>query len=102
MVVLKTIRRVTVYADASLEALLVNRLMALGSTGYTVTDCRGRGEHETVENPFSSTYNRVRIELLVQPEVAEKILTFLQAAHFKKQAVAACVETVQVAAAERF
>ena len=98
----KTIRRVTVYADATLESALLPRFLALGARGYTVTDCRGKGEHETVQNPFSSVHNRVRIELLVLPEQAEKILAFLQTGQFKNQAVTSCMDTVQIAASEHF
>ena len=73
MIELKTISRVTVYADGALEATLLKQFLQMGSTGYTVTVCRGKGEHDTVDDPFASV-TRVRIELLVQPEVAEEIL----------------------------
>src|SRR4051812_239685 len=94
---LKTIRRVTVYADGSLEAVLLNKFLAFGSTGYTVSPCRGRGEHDTVDDPFA-TVTRIRIELLVQPEVAEKILDFVDSPALKSHPVAACMESVQVVA----
>lgn len=98
---LKTIRRVTVYADGALESILLKQFLAMGSTGYTVTTCRGKGEHDTVDDPFA-TVTRVRIELLVQPEVAEKILHFVDGAALKSHPVAACMETVQVVASERY
>lgn len=98
---LQTIRRVTVYADAVLEPTLIETFLKLGSTGYTVVSCRGKGEHATISDPFAAT-TQVRIELLVQPAVAEKILAHLQSGQFTSRAVAACVETVQVAAGERF
>jgi hypothetical protein len=98
---LKTIRRVTVYADATLEESLLEKFLELGSTGYTVVPCRGKGEHALVTDPFSAV-TQVRIELLVQPAVAEKIVAYLGSGHFQSRAIAACVETVEVAANERF
>lgn len=98
---LQTIRRVTVYADAVLEPALIETFLQMGSTGYTVVPCRGKGEHATITDPFSAA-TQVRIELLVQPPVAEEILAHLQSGQFTSRAIAACVETVQVAANERF
>ncbi len=97
----KTIRRVTVYADGSLEAVLLRQILKMGSTGYTVSACRGRGEHDTVDDPFA-TVTRVRIELLVQPDVADKILELVDAPQYKHHALAACMETVQVVASEHY
>jgi hypothetical protein len=101
MIELKTIRRVTVYADGSLEATLLKQFLKMGTTGYTVSVCRGKGEHDTVDDPFASV-TRVRIELLVQPEVAEKILKLVDSPQYKNHPLAACMETVQVPASERY
>ena len=73
----------------------------MGSTGYTVSVCRGKGEHDTVDDPFANV-TRVRIELLVQPELAEKIIQLVDSPQFKSHPLAACLETVQVAASERY
>jgi hypothetical protein len=105
MIEMVTIRRVTVYADATLEPRLVPHFLSLGATGYTVTPCRGRGEHgehSAPMAPLSSTSSHVRIELIVQPDVALKIMVFLQANHLKSQSVAACMEDVQVVSTEHF
>jgi nitrogen regulatory protein PII len=101
MSVMQTIRRVTVYADGSLEARLLKQFLALGSTGYTVLDCRGKGEHDTVDDPFSQT-KRVKIELLVRPEVADKIVDHLEAGHYQRRAVSVYVQSVEVPAVERY
>jgi hypothetical protein len=64
MAELKTISRVTVYADGALEKVLLKQFLAMGSNGYTVSSCRGKGECDTVDDPFA-TVTRVRIEQLV-------------------------------------
>ena len=43
MVELKTISRVTVYADGALEATLLQQFLKMGSTGYTVIGLPGQG-----------------------------------------------------------
>ena len=101
MIELKTISRVTVYANRALEATLLQQFLKMGSTGYTVSVCRGKGEHDTVNDPFANV-TRVRIELLVQPEVAEKILRLVNSPQYKSHPLAACLETVQVVSSERY
>ena len=97
----KTIRRVTVYADATLESALLPRFPALGARLHR-DRVPGQGRARDGENPFSSGHNRIRIELLVLPEQAEKFLAFLQTGQFKNQAVTSCMDTVQIAASEHF
>jgi hypothetical protein len=98
---LQTIRRITVYADASLEQFLIEQFLKLGAKGYSVIECRGKGKHEIIEDPYTGI-SRVRIETLVQPAVAEKIMHYLARDEFKRRAVAACVESVEAPGAEHF
>ncbi len=98
---LQTIRRVTVYADAHLEADLTQQFLKLGAKGYTVTACRGKGKHDSVEDLFAPT-GRVRIEILVQPLVGDRIMEYMSGNQFKRLAVAACMESVQVAMDDHF
>ncbi|HEU5116566.1 MAG TPA: hypothetical protein VFT74_07810 [Isosphaeraceae bacterium] len=96
-----TVRRVTVYAEMAMEPMLTRTLMDMGARGYTVTQGRGMGKHETLEDPFSNV-NRVRIELIVQPPIAEQILQWIASPMFSRRAVAACMETVEVVKSEEF
>lgn len=95
MIELQTIRRITVYTDSALEEPLIEKFLELGAQGYSSVECRGKGKHEIIADPYGG-HERARIELLVQPEVAEKILTYLSRPEFNRRAVAACMETVQV------
>ena len=99
MSALDTVRRVTVYADSALEHFLIEQFLKLGAKGYTVLDCRGKGKHEIVDDPFQGA-TRVRIELIVSPEVGEKLIGYLAHSEFRLRAVLACIETVQVAQGE--
>ena len=98
---LKTIRRITVYADCVLEEPLLERFLELGATGYSVVDCRGKGKHEVVADPFSG-HERIRIEVLANVDLADSIMHYLSRPEFKRRAIAACMDTVQVVAHEQY
>jgi nitrogen regulatory protein P-II len=96
------IRRVTVVADVVLETMLLEEFTGLGAKGYTCMDCHGKGRHNVVEGVDPFTAALVRIELLVQPDVAQKIIDYLRRAVFTSYACTACVETVEVASSHTF
>jgi len=99
---LAEIRRVTVVTDVVLERMLLDEFTKLGAKGYTCMDCHGKGRHNVVEgvDPFSAAL--VRIELLVQPDVAQKIIDYLRREVFTNYACTACIETVEVASNHQF
>lgn len=96
-----TVRRVTVIADAVLEKSLLEQFIKLGAKGYTCSDCRGRGTHEVFEDPWSGA-NRVRIEAIVQPAVADAIMSYLESPSLLHKPITACVESVEVSALDHF
>lgn len=98
---LTTIRRVTVVADAKLEQQLLAKFTELGAKGHTCFECRGRGEHEVSEDPWTGA-TRVRIETIVRPLVAEAIMDYLHTDELMNQPITACIESVQVSVLDRF
>jgi len=98
---LVSIQRVTIVADSKLEESLLKHICKLGAKGYTCVDCRGRGEHEILQDVFTAT-SRVRIETIVQPKVAEALMKYLDSPQYHQQALTACVEPVQVLASDNF
>lgn len=101
MITLHPIRRVTVIAESILEQELILNFQKLGARGFTVMTCRGKGRHEVMANIFTGIAS-VRIELLVQEEVAERIMEYLNRDYFQNYAVIACIDPVQVARPEQF
>lgn len=99
MIPLQEIRRITVYTDSALEQPLLEKFLEMGAQGYSTVECRGKGKHEIIADPYGG-HERVRIELLVQPAVAEKILTYVSRPEFKRRAIAATLETVHVPASD--
>jgi hypothetical protein len=101
MITLQPIRRITVYAAQELKTNLLSQFHAMGSKGYTLVEASGVGSHPTAEDPFA-TSSHVRIELLVRPAVADRIMEYLHSLHSNRQPVTACVEEVKVADPEHF
>jgi hypothetical protein len=101
MTSLVAIRRVTVIADVVLEKTLLESFTRLGAQGYTIMECRGKGHHTVIPDPYTGQA-LVRIELLVQPKVADAIFDYLHREVFENYACAACIETVDVAPGDRF
>lgn len=93
-------QRITVVTHDRLEEMLVKQFSKLGAKGYTSMDCRGRGEHELIQDVFTGA-TRVRIETVVPPQVAEEIMKFLGQPQFEHQPIMACVEAVQVGQATK-
>lgn len=92
---LHTVRRLTIYTPASLSAALVERFMSLGAKGYTTVASQGKGDQGTVEDMFARS-SHVRIELIVQPAVADKIMNYLAGASIRSKSIIATSEEVQV------
>lgn len=73
-----TIRRklVTIITEAVLESELLEALDALGVSGYTVTNARGRGSRGIRDAGWTSSSN-IRIEVICSEELAVRITAYL-------------------------
>jgi hypothetical protein len=98
---LTSIRRLTVYAAVGLADDLINQFQKLGAKGYTCVEAKGRGDHGTVEDLWAHS-SHIRIELLVQPQVADKIVDYLASPAMRAQSIAFTSEDVNVFNPEHF
>lgn len=98
---LVSVRHVTIIADSLLDEIITRQLGKLGAKGYTVMDCRGCGEHQVVQD-LAVISSRIRIDVVVQPAVAEAITAFLGSPQFAQRALMFFVGTVQVSPRDRF
>lgn len=94
------LRLVTIVAEAILEERLTRELLELGATGFTVTDSHGRGSRgiRTGDIPGTS----VRIEVVVSPDVSERVVVRLREAYFPHYAVIAWLTDVDVVRGEKY
>ena len=91
---------VTIIAEALLEDRLVQELRRLGANGYTLARASGRGTRGVRASEWEG--NNIRIETLVDNDVADQILTHLADHYFELYAVVAYVQTVDVVRGDKY
>jgi len=91
---------VTIIAEPVLEQRITQELRQLGATGFTVVEGRGEGSRglHAAEVPGSD----VRIETIVPPEVADRIVTHLARHYFGNYEVIAYLSDVAVVRGEKY
>ncbi len=94
------LKRVTIVAEAVLEERLLREIKALGARGYTVTDVRGAGNRGIRASEWAG--GNVKIETLVGPDTADRILAHLAERYFPHFAVVAYVENVEVVRGDKY
>lgn len=94
------LKLVTIIAEAVLEDRLVRDLGALGARGWTTSHVRGEGSRGTRTSGLEG--GNVRIETLVAPEVADRILDHLADHYFAHFALVAFTETVEVVRGDKY
>jgi nitrogen regulatory protein PII len=70
---LVSLKLVTIIAEGFLEEKLVRDVKKLGAKGYTITSVRGEGSRGVRASEWEG--NNIRLETIVSPAVAEKILS---------------------------
>jgi nitrogen regulatory protein PII len=94
------LKRVTLVAEHVLEERLVRELRELGARGHTIAEVRGCGSRGVRASEWEG--KNVRIETLVGPEVADRILERLAERYFPHYAVVAYVDTVEVVRGDKY
>ncbi len=97
---LVTLKLVTIIAEGFLEEKLVRDIKKLGATGYTITPARGEGSRGVRASEWEGS--NIRLETVVSPAVAERILSHLAETYFANYAVIAYVENVEVVRGEKY
>lgn len=97
---LTTLKLVTIVAEAVLEERILRDLRRCGARGYTITAAHGEGTQGRHSDDWAGRHQR--IETLVTPAVAEKILEHVAGAYFRDFAVIAYAVDAQVVRADKF
>jgi hypothetical protein len=95
-----TLRRVTIVAEALLEARLAREVQALGARGYTVTEARGQGSRGIRASDWEG--RNVKLETIVGADVAQRILAHVAERYFAHHAVIVYVENVEVLRGDKY
>lgn len=94
-------RLVTVITEASLERELTRELEALGASGYTIADARGRGDRGIRSSSWGHTGN-IRIEVICDGELAERLMERLREKYYAHYAMVLFAHDVEVLRPEKF
>ena len=94
------LRKVTIVAEALLEDRMLRELRALGARGFTIAEVRGEGSRGIRASDWEG--RNVRIETIVAPAVAERILEHITAHYFEDYAVIAWVDDVGVVRGDKY
>jgi nitrogen regulatory protein P-II 2 len=99
---MKTIplKLVTIVAETVLESHLVEEILELGAKGYTCTHASGRGKRGVRVSDVEE--GNVKIETIVSPVVAERILEHLSENYFRHYAVIAYLENIEVVRGDKY
>ena len=94
---LQTLHLVTIVCEVLIEDRLIRDLKRLGLTGYTRTGVRGEGRR-SIRDEWEG--NNAHLEMLVRPEVAERILARLEEAYMPSYPIVAWTHEVRALIAE--
>ena len=95
-----TCKLVTIIVDRLLADEIASEILERGAGGYTVTDAHGRGSRGL--DPLDWEGSNVRIETLVPPETADRIIEHLAEKYFSHPGVIAFLHDVEVVRARKF
>jgi nitrogen regulatory protein P-II 2 len=94
------LKLVTIIAESILEERMLRELRQLGARGYTVGAARGEGTRGIHGIDWEG--QNVRIETLVGPEVAERIMAHVAAHYFSDYAVIVYAVDAEVLRSEKY
>lgn len=92
--------KVTVVAEAILRERLIAEIVSAGATGYTSSTAEGEGSRHLRSGDLPG--DNVRIETIVNEQVADRLLTQLANQYFPHFALIAYVTEVRVIRGEKY
>ena len=95
-----TLKLVTIVAERILENRLTQTLDALGAKGYTLTQATGKGSRGVRASEWEGP--DTRIETLVSPEVADRLVAHIAEKYFEHYAVIVYVQDADVVRGDKY
>jgi nitrogen regulatory protein P-II 2 len=95
-----SLKLITIIGESVLESRLLGELKQLGAKGYTVTSAHGEGSRGVRAGELPG--DDVRIETIVSPVVADRILSHVATNYFANYAVVAFVSDIGVVRGDRY
>jgi nitrogen regulatory protein P-II 2 len=95
-----SLKLITIIAEAILEPHLLREIRELGAKGYTITKVHGEGSRGVRASDWEG--GNVKIEALVGPAVAERILDHVADTYFEHYAVVAYLGEASVVRGDKY
>lgn len=95
-----TLKLVTIVTERILEDRLLRTLLDLGAKGYTLTQATGKGSRGVRASEWEGP--DTKIEALVSPDVAERIVDHVADVFFEHYAVIVYVQDAAVVRGEKY
>ncbi|MCA8985854.1 MAG: transcriptional regulator [Planctomycetaceae bacterium] len=90
----------TIIAESILKERLIHDLRQAGAKGFTITDAEGEGARQRRVGEILG--ENIRLETIVSPEVADRLLQIISAEYFDRYAIIAYLSTVSVIRGEKY
>ncbi len=95
-----TLKLVTIVTERILEDRLTRTLDELGAKGYTLTQATGKGSRGVRASEWEGP--DTRIETLVSPEVADRLVAHIAERYFEHYAVIVYVQDADVVRGDKY
>ncbi|MDQ7041051.1 MAG: transcriptional regulator [Rhodothermus sp.] len=95
-----TLKLVTIVAERVLQERLLRELKALGARGYTLTEVSGEGSRGVRASEWEG--HNVKIETIVSPNVADRIIEHIATHYFQYYAVIVYAQPVEVVRGDKY
>lgn len=97
---IQMMKRVTIVSEALIAERIQEDVLRLGASGYTTTEADGRGSRGVRASDWEG--KNLKVETVVTPEVADRILECLAKDYFPNFAVIAYAHEVEVVRGEKY
>ena len=94
------LKLLVVVAEETIAPRIVEDIKRLGASGYTLTEAQGEGSRNKRHGRVGETNSR--IEAIVGPDVAARILAHLAETYFQRYATIAWTSDVEVVRGDKY
>jgi nitrogen regulatory protein P-II 2 len=94
------LKLVTIVAERLLRARLLEEVQALGAHGFTLTEVSGEGSRGVRASEWEGA--NIKLETIVAPDVAQRIVAHVAATYFEYHAVIVYAQDVDVVRGDKY
>jgi nitrogen regulatory protein P-II 2 len=97
---LMPLKLVTIVAERVLRGRLISEVQGLGARGFTQTEVTGEGSRGVRASEWEGA--NIKLEMIVAPDIADRIVDHVAGAYFEYHAVIVYVQDVDVVRGDKY